>query len=409
MAEIEVPQYFICPISLQIMKDPVTTMTGITYDRESIEQWLFINENTTCPITRQHLPKDSDLTPNHTLLRLIQAWCTQNGVHRFPTPKSSLNKFQVLKILKDLKDPNLQLMKIMELKFLASQNERNKKCLLQAGVSNAMILFLLTCFRKGQFDKGVEEALSLLELFDVPEEKIKVLLEENDQILDNLTWVLGCEVEKYSVAVKSHAVMLLNTIVQKASSKVMERLKPQMFETIVKILRCGTTQQGMKTALHVMVKACHWGRNRVLMVESGAVFELIEIELLGTREKSTTELTMEILFHLCSCADGRAQFVNHKGAIALLTERIFTVSKAVDGRIVLILSLVLSTFSATRAVVEEMAELGTVSKLCRLVHHSDDHGTYLKDKAREILGSHANVWKYSPCISDHVIRTFTRS
>ncbi|XWS52788.1 hypothetical protein CRYUN_Cryun11dG0102400 [Craigia yunnanensis] len=35
MDEIEIPQYFVCPISLQIMKDPVTVVTGITYDKEN--------------------------------------------------------------------------------------------------------------------------------------------------------------------------------------------------------------------------------------------------------------------------------------------------------------------------------------------------------------------------------------
>ncbi|XP_020225346.1 E3 ubiquitin-protein ligase PUB24 [Cajanus cajan] len=397
MDEIEVPQYFMCPISLQIMKDPVTTTTGITFDRDSIEQWLFTNNSTTCPITRHPLPKNSHLTPNHTLLRLIQAWCTQNGIHSIPTPKPPLDN-QVLKLLKDLKDPKLQLKNIKELKFLASQNERNNKCLLQAGVPKAMILFMLTCFRKGQFDKGLEEALSLLQLqlIDMSQEDTKLLLAENNQILDSLTWVLGCEVEN-SLAMKSHAVALLNTIMQKASSGVMERLKPELFERIVKFFRCGTCQQRINAALRVMLSACHWGRNRIMMVESGAGFELVEIGL-GTPEKSTTELTMEILFYLCSCADGRAEFVSHKGAIALLTERIFTVSQNVDERAVFILSLV-SKFSATRVVLQEMVEVGTVSKLCRLVQ-SDHHGTYLKDKAGKILKSHADVWKCSPCISD---------
>ncbi|GMJ03356.1 plant U-box 23 [Hibiscus trionum] len=87
MDDIEVPTYFICPISLQIMKDPVTAATGITYDRESIEHWLLTCKNTTCPVTQQPLPPDSDLTPNHTLRRLIQAWCIDNaslGVDRIP-------------------------------------------------------------------------------------------------------------------------------------------------------------------------------------------------------------------------------------------------------------------------------------------------------------------------------------
>ncbi|XP_027349334.1 E3 ubiquitin-protein ligase PUB24-like [Abrus precatorius] len=396
MDEIEVPRYFICPISLQIMKDPVTTITAITYDRDSIEHWLFTSNNTTCPVTRQPLPSDSDLTPNHTLLRLIQTWCTQNashGIHRIPTPKPPLDKFQVLRLLKDLDDPKLQLGKIKELEFLASQNERNKKFLLQAGVPKAMILFIFNCFRKGQSDKGLEEALSLLQFVNVPEEDIKLLLAENDQILDSLTWVLGCEV-KNSIAVKSRAVIVLKTIMQKASSTVMERLKPALFEGTVKILQCGTTQQGLDAALQVLLSACQWGRNRIMIVESGAVFELIEIELKAP-EKRITELNVEILFHLCSCADGRAQFLSHKGAIALLTERIFTISSVVDDRAIFILSLV-SMFSATPVVLQEMVEFGTVSKLRRLLQ--SDHGTYLKDKAKKILNSHAQVWKITHCI-----------
>ncbi|KAL0410183.1 UNVERIFIED_CONTAM: E3 ubiquitin-protein ligase PUB23 [Sesamum latifolium] len=44
--EIEVP-YFLCPIALDIMKDPVTISTGITYDRDSIEKWIFSQKNNT--------------------------------------------------------------------------------------------------------------------------------------------------------------------------------------------------------------------------------------------------------------------------------------------------------------------------------------------------------------------------
>ncbi|KAJ1379071.1 Zinc finger, RING/FYVE/PHD-type [Sesbania bispinosa] len=348
MDEIEVPQYFICPISFEIMKDPVTTITGITYDRHSIENWLFTNNNTTCPVTRHLLPIDSDLIPNHTLLRLIQFWCTQNasqGIDRIPTPKPPLNKFQVLKLLKHLMDPHLQLRKIRELELLAAENERNRKCLLQAGVPKAMVLFILTCFRKNQTDNGLEEALSILQFVNVPEEEIKMLVEENDQILDSLTWVLGCDEVGNSVTVKSHAVLVLKTLIQNAGNRVMERLKPELFESIVKVLRCGTTKQGMKAALHVLLSACPWGRNRIMMVESGAVFELVEIEM-GTPEKRTTEIIMGILSQLCSCANGRAQFLSHKGAIAVLTERILKVLPAVDDRVIFILSLV-SMFCGT--------------------------------------------------------------
>ncbi|KAI4300549.1 hypothetical protein L6164_033916 [Bauhinia variegata] len=395
MDEIEVPQYFICPVSLQIMKDPVTAITGITYDRDSIEQWLFKNRNTSCPVTKQPLPKDSDLTPNHTLRRLIQAWCTQNaslGVDRIPTPKPPVNKFQVLKLLKDLRNSQLQLKTLRQLELLAAENERNKKCLIEAGVPSAMIVFILSCFRKGKIDEGLEEALSILQFVKVPAEEMKVLLAENNQILDSLTWVLGCEMEN-SIAVKSHAVLVLKALVQKANPDIFQRLKLEFFERIVKILRNGITQQGINAALHVLLGACPWGRNRVMMVEAGLVFELVELEL-ESPEKRTTELILGILFHLCSCAEGRAQFLSHRGGIAVLTERILRVSPAVDDRVIFILSLI-SKFSGTQMVVQDMLIVGTVTKLCMVLQA--DNATYIKDKAREILKAHSNAWMDSPC------------
>lgn len=112
MEEVEIPQYFLCPISLMIMKDPVTTVTGITYDRESIEMWLLTAEEEattmmTCPVTKQKLPRDIELlTPNHMLRRLIQAWCianASNGIDRIPTPKYPLNKSHILRLVRQVK------------------------------------------------------------------------------------------------------------------------------------------------------------------------------------------------------------------------------------------------------------------------------------------------------------------
>ena len=170
MDDIDVPQYFICPISLQIMKDPVTAITGITYDRESIEHWLFTSKNATCPVTNQPLPKDSDLTPNHTLRRLIQAWCSLNaskGIDRIPTPKPPLDKFQVLKLIKHLWQPEFQLKTIRQLALLAAENERNRKYMIEAGLPKEMMLFIVTCFKQGQID-GLEEAIGVLNFILIP-------------------------------------------------------------------------------------------------------------------------------------------------------------------------------------------------------------------------------------------------
>lgn len=394
MDEIEVPQYFICPISLQIMKDPVTAITGITYDRESIEQWLFTSKNTTCPVTKQPLPKDSDLTPNHTLRRLIQAWCTQNashGIDRIPTPKPPLDKFQVQKLIKHLWQPEIQLKTIRKLEILAAENERNRKYMVEAGVPKAMLIFIVTCFKQGQID-GLEEAFGVLNFIKIPSAETKQFLVENVHIIESLTWVLCCEMKNH-VTVKSHTMLVLKTIIEATNSSVLERLKPEFFNGIVRVLRSGITQQGIKAALHVLLEACPWGRNKILMVEAGTVFELIELEL-GFPENSTTELILGILFHLCSCPDGRAQFISHRGSIAVVSTRILRVSTTADDRAVLILSMICK-FSGTYMVLQEMLKVGAVSKLCSLLQV--DCAKYLKDKAREILRLHFEEWKDSPC------------
>lgn len=402
MDDIEIPQYFICPISLQIMKDPVTAITGITYDRESIEHWLFKTKNTTCPVSKQPLPKESNLTPNHTLRRLIQAWCTQNasyGIDRIPTPKPPLDKFQVLKLIKHLsqpQQPQLQLKTVRQLEFLAAGSERNRNPMVEAGVPKAMFLFIATCFKKGQI-KGVEEALSVLNFIPIPSADLNQLLSENDHIIiDSLTWVLCCEMENHAT-VKSHAMIVLKTIVNPAGSKrssvLLETLKPEFFKAVVRALRNNITQEGINAALHLLLDASPWGRNRRMMVEAGAVFELIELEL-GLPERRTTELILGILFHLCSCADGRAQFLSHSGSIAVVAKRILRVSAAADDRAILILSMICK-LSGTCPVIQEMLKVGAVEKLFSLLQV--ECAGYLRDKAREMLKSHFKEWKDSPC------------
>ncbi|XP_020572460.1 U-box domain-containing protein 19-like [Phalaenopsis equestris] len=67
-----------CPISLELMKDPVTVSTGQTYDRSSILRWLK-SGNQTCPVTGEMLAS-SDLIPNSTVRQLINLYCHENGI-----------------------------------------------------------------------------------------------------------------------------------------------------------------------------------------------------------------------------------------------------------------------------------------------------------------------------------------
>ncbi|CAN6244605.1 unnamed protein product [Urochloa humidicola] len=72
--EVKVPNLFRCPISLDVMRSPVSLCTGVTYERASIQRWLD-SGNTTCPATMLPLPS-TDLIPNLTLRRLIALWAS---------------------------------------------------------------------------------------------------------------------------------------------------------------------------------------------------------------------------------------------------------------------------------------------------------------------------------------------
>uniref|UniRef100_A0A0D9V7A1 RING-type E3 ubiquitin transferase n=1 Tax=Leersia perrieri TaxID=77586 RepID=A0A0D9V7A1_9ORYZ len=72
------PSDFRCPISLDLMRDPVVVASGQTYDRESIDRW-FGSGKSTCPKTGQVLA-NLELVPNKALKNLISKWCREKGV-----------------------------------------------------------------------------------------------------------------------------------------------------------------------------------------------------------------------------------------------------------------------------------------------------------------------------------------
>ena len=67
---------FTCPITLEIMKDPVVDQQGISYERKAIEDWLD-KGNSISPISRKPLKKEQ-LTSNLALKNMIEDWLKKN-------------------------------------------------------------------------------------------------------------------------------------------------------------------------------------------------------------------------------------------------------------------------------------------------------------------------------------------
>ncbi|XP_058087093.1 U-box domain-containing protein 6-like [Magnolia sinica] len=77
----EPPEELRCPISSELMFDPVVIASGETYERMCIEKW-FSEGHDTCPKTQKKLSHLS-LTPNSCVKDLIANWCRK---HNFSVP-----------------------------------------------------------------------------------------------------------------------------------------------------------------------------------------------------------------------------------------------------------------------------------------------------------------------------------
>lgn len=128
-----IPHEFLCPITLDIMTDPVIIATGQTYERESIQKWLD-SDHRTCPKTGQTLVHLS-LAPNYALHNLILQWCEKNN---FPLPKkdtyASLDlsavelRAEIYSLVQNLLSSHLDLQKkaIVKVRKLAKENPDNR-------------------------------------------------------------------------------------------------------------------------------------------------------------------------------------------------------------------------------------------------------------------------------------------
>ncbi|RID65228.1 hypothetical protein BRARA_D00441 [Brassica rapa] len=75
---VSIPPYFRCPLSTELMLDPVIVASGQTFDRTSIKKWLD-NGLDVCPRTRQVLTHQ-ELIPNYTVKAMIASWLEENSI-----------------------------------------------------------------------------------------------------------------------------------------------------------------------------------------------------------------------------------------------------------------------------------------------------------------------------------------
>ncbi|KAL9235406.1 hypothetical protein vseg_010165 [Gypsophila vaccaria] len=421
MEEVEIPLHFTCPISLQLMKDPVTIITGITYDREYIEKWVFTYKHATCPVTNQHFHDDHHvmITPNHTLRRLIQSWCVlhaSDGVERIPTPRENnnnvlVNHAYVSKLLYDVRrstdDHKLRYTSMQKIMSLATSSGddndggRVYRVLESCGVFDFMLTFLM----RGDCEiREKEDVLCFFGRIDYNESVFRGLVRESGDYLLLIDSVVGL-LRSGSVQVRENAVKVLKSVYKVTDPGRLSNVAIDVIREVVNVIRDNISSQCTKLGLKLLVELNPWGRNRVKTVGSGLVHVLVDL-LVDGLDRRSSELALMVLDQLCGCAEGRADLVGHAAGIAVVSKRILRVSHVATDRAVKILTLI-SRYLATGKVVGEMMEVGVVAKLCLVMQV--ECNTKTKERAKEMLRLHSSVWKLSPCIPPQLFSSYPSS
>ncbi|KAA8532434.1 hypothetical protein F0562_032467 [Nyssa sinensis] len=332
--ELTIPNHFRCPISLDLMKDPVTLSTGITYDRESIETWIEAG-NCTCPITNQVL-RNFEPIPNHAIRKMIQDWCVEKqsyGIERIPTPRIPVNSFEVSGMLSKVmaaqqdEDGDGCREVVAKIKALVKESDRNRRCIV-GNETGCVLSATFEAFAKRSFDENVavlEEILSALTLM------FPLDLEAKSQLgstvsLNCMVWFLKCG----GLSGRRNAVLVLKEVLSSDQQKVdaLGEIEGAM-EALVKLITepiCPTTTKASLMAIYYMVSSSSLENEKVVarFAEMGLVS--LMLEMLVESERSICEKALGVLDGLCGCEEGRQKAYEHALTMPVLVKKILRVS-----------------------------------------------------------------------------------
>ncbi|XP_072953278.1 U-box domain-containing protein 21-like [Typha angustifolia] len=324
--ELAVPTHFRCPISLDLMRDPVTAPTGITYDRQSIESW-FERGNRTCPVTGQGM-KVEELIPNHSIRRMIQEWCVANrgsGVERVPTPRIPMAATEVVEILQQIETASrrgdgARCGKLAaKLKDSAKESERNRRCISSNGASRA----LSASFGELSSKTGdLEEVLSALVTFlPLDEESHKHI--QSPASLKSIVSII----RSGSFQGRFNSTLVLKDLVSSLDSDGIEAVAKTdgLAEVLVQHLQKPISPQLTKTSLvTIFYLVSPNTRAASRFVELGLISLLLDI--LVDSERSMSEKALGVLDGLFNSERGRQSGGDHALTVPLLVKKMFRVS-----------------------------------------------------------------------------------
>uniref|UniRef100_A0A2P2JQW8 RING-type E3 ubiquitin transferase n=3 Tax=Rhizophora mucronata TaxID=61149 RepID=A0A2P2JQW8_RHIMU len=126
---------FYCPLTKQVMDDPVTIESGVTYDRKAIKEWFSKFENSQqifCPTT-MHKLSSTELRTNVALKMTIGEWKERNEAAQIKVCRTALSLASSASMIYEA---------IMDLQGICKRNEHNRMQVCNAGILPLLVKFL---------------------------------------------------------------------------------------------------------------------------------------------------------------------------------------------------------------------------------------------------------------------------
>ncbi|KAG2321086.1 hypothetical protein Bca4012_055900 [Brassica carinata] len=163
---------FICPLTKEVMHDPVTLENGRTFEREAIEKWFKECSETgkppSCPITSQTL-SSADVSPSIALRNTIQEWRSRNDAAKLDIAR------QALFIGNDETDV---LQALMHVRQICRSIRSNR----QGAVRNFQLIRMIIDMLKSNSHKVRYKALQTLQVVVEGDDESKEILAEGDTV-----------------------------------------------------------------------------------------------------------------------------------------------------------------------------------------------------------------------------------
>ncbi|EEC73944.1 hypothetical protein OsI_08816 [Oryza sativa Indica Group] len=305
---VAIPEDFRCPISLELMRDPVIVSTGQTYERAFIQRWIDCG-NRTCPKTQLKL-QNITLTPNYVLRSLILQWCEEKGIE---PPTRSKNDGAYLEVggervaietlVRNLSSSSLDERKsaAAEIRSLAKKSTDNRILLAESGAISALVKLLSSKDLKTQ--EHAVTALLNLSIYDQNKELIVVA-----GAIVPIIQVLrkgGMEARENAAA----AIFSLSLI---DDNKITIGSTPGAIEALVELLQSGSPR-GRKDAATALFNLCIYQANKVRAVRAGILAPLIQMlqdsSRNGAIDEALTILSVLVSHHECKIAIAKAHAI----------------------------------------------------------------------------------------------------